>query len=77
MRLFKRSSPTVNVYAKCPEVKYTIMFLTETTTAMGSLSGIFKEWIFPQLIDNKPENFIRQQDGIPPNCMRLVELQSF
>ncbi|XP_023211332.1 uncharacterized protein LOC111614181 [Centruroides sculpturatus] len=73
----KRDYPKLNVFCAISQQKvYGPFFFGEATVTGVSYLDALQLWLFPQLEEDEPENFIWQQDGsgcnwlndVIPNC---------
>src|SRR5436190_23225551 len=53
---------------------YGSFFFGEATVTGTSYLDTQQLWLFPQLEENKPENFYFQQDGAPPHWHNAVRI---
>lgn len=64
----QRDSPKLNVFCAISRQKvYGPFFFGEATVTGTSYLDTLQLWLFPQLTQDEPENFIFQQDGAPPH----------
>lgn len=64
----QRDSPKLNVFCAISRRKvYGPFFFGEATVTGTSYLDALQLWMFPQLVENEPNNFIWQQDGAPPH----------
>lgn len=64
----QRDSPKINVFCALSRRKvYGPFFFGEATVTGTSYLDTLEQWLFPQMEENEPENFILQQDGAPPH----------
>lgn len=64
----QRDSPKLNVFCAISRRKvYGPFFFGEATVTGASYLDALQQWLFPQLEEGEPENFIWQQDGAPPH----------
>ncbi|GFS48380.1 uncharacterized protein TNCV_2297261 [Trichonephila clavipes] len=63
----QRDLPKVNVFCAISRLKANGPFIFGEPTATGSVYLYSLQlWLFPQLEEREPDNFIWQQDGAPP-----------
>ena len=69
----QRDSPKLNVFCAISRRKeyWDFLFSEETVTGVSYLD-VLQQWLFPQLYEAEPENFIWQQDGAPPHFHAFV-----
>ena len=62
---YQRDSPKLNVFCALSrrQMYGPFCFAEATVTGVAYLS-MLQEWLFPQLVEDQPENFIWQQDGV-------------
>ena len=69
----QRDSPKLNVFCAISRRKvYGPFFFSEATVTGVSYLDALQLWLFPQLEEAEPENFIWQQDGAPPHWHNSV-----
>lgn len=69
----QRDSPKINVFCAVSRRKvYGPFFFGEATVTGTSYLDTLEQWLFPQLEQYEPENFIFQQDGAPPHWHNAV-----
>ena len=69
----QRDTPKFNVFWAISLRKVFGPFFYAKSTVTGvSYLDVVQQWLFPQLHEAKPENFIWQQDGAPPHCHAFV-----
>lgn len=69
----ERDSPKVNVFCALSRRKLYGPFFFEGNTVTGaSYLQMLQDWLFPQLQEDKQEDFIFQQDGAPPHWSLAV-----
>lgn len=69
----ERDSPKINVFCAVSRRQvYGPFFFAEATVTGVSYLDMLQQWLFPQLVESEPANFIWQQDGAPPHWSLFV-----